>query len=452
MKKGNGTSRRQFLKIGALGLGGLVISERSYKYFKRSNVKAKIVIVGGGAAGITMAAYLSEMIHDEDITIIEPNVKHHYQPGYTMIAGGVFDADDVVKDTKSLLPRNVKWIQDSVKELNPENNSLTTKKSGVVDYDYMVLVPGGQLNFDLIEGISRKELGKGNAHCIYDFNGAQKCYEAITKLPQKKDAQLVFADTYTKIKCGGAPKKIAFMTEDYLRNEKAREGKQVNFYTNSGSLFKPAVFGDRLEELFEQKEIKPHFQHRLVSVDTYAKKAVFEKLPAPTLTATPFDANYEKVNLDYDFLHFVPPMSAPDFIKKSDVVVKQGDLKHGGWVDVDKYTMIHNRYSNIVSLGDVSSLPTSKTGAAIRIQAPIAAKNLIAIMEGKTPTEKYNGYTACPIVTEYGKVLMCEFGYDKEVMPSFSMLDPGVDRSMWWMLKKHGLKPMYYHGMLTGLM
>jgi sulfide:quinone oxidoreductase len=72
-------------------------------------------------------------------------------------------------------------------------------------------------------------------------------------------------------------------------------------------------------------------------------------------------------------------------------------------------------------------------------------------MEGSAPTESYNGYTACPIVTEYGKVLMCEFKYDKVLDPTIPWLDPAVDRGMWWTLKRHGLKPMYYHGMLKGL-
>ena len=85
--------------------------------------------------------------------------------------------------------------------------------------------------------------------------------------------------------------------------------------------------------------------------------------------------------------------------------------------------MVHKKYQNIVSLGDVAGIPTSKTSAAIRKQVPIAAKNLIALMEGKEPTEKYNGYAACPIVTDYGHVLLCEFDYEKKPDISFPFLD-----------------------------
>ena len=455
------TSRRKFLKMSALGLGGLIVTERSYDYFKESKAEAKIVIVGGGAAGITMAAYLVDKLRNPNITIIEPNEIHHYQPGYTMIAGGVFTPDEILKPNKDLIPRQVNWLKDKVVELNPDNNSLKTQKSGKINYDYLVLVPGCQLNFNLIEGIDANRLGEGNVHSIYTHEGSQKCYEALKKMPNLKDGNLVFTDTYTKLKCGGAPKKICLMTENYLRDHKAREGKSFNYYANGTKLQTPKIYGDRLLEIYDERNVQIHYKHRLVSVDTSQQKAIFELLPEETQAVTPADANYEKIEVPFDFLHIVPPMSAPDFVKNSPLVITEGSLRHGGWVDSNEFTLIHNRYPNIISFGDVAGLPTSKTGAAIRIQAPVAAANLLSIMEGKEPTKAYNGYSACPIVTEYGKVLMVEFvygekikpySYKKQVKPTIPFMDSGIERGMWWILKKHGLKPMYYDGMLKGLM
>lgn len=455
-------SRRKFLKLSAFGLGAIVVSERSYDFFSESKAKGKIVIVGGGAAGITMAAYLVDKLRSPDITIIEPNEIHHYQPGYTMIAGGVFTPDEVLKPNKDLIPRVVTWLKDKVVELNPESNSLETQSSGKIIYDYLVLVPGCQLNYNLIEGIDANRLGEGNVHSIYTHEGSQRCYEALKKMPNlKKNANLVFTDTYTKIKCGGAPKKICLMSEDYLTNHKARQEKSFNYYSNSTNLMTPKIYGDRLAEIYGERDIQLHYKHRLVSVDTSKQRAIFELLPEETLSPTSADANYEKVEVEFDFLHIVPPMSAPDFVKNSPLAITEGGLSHGGWVDTNEFTLIHNKYPNIISFGDVAGLPTSKTGAAIRIQAPVAASNLVSLMEGKEPEKRYNGYSACPIVTEYGKVLMAEFGYGeevkphsykKEVMPIIPFIDSGVERGMWWILKKHGLKPMYYHGMLKGLM
>lgn len=455
-------SRRKFLKLSALGLGGLIVTERSYDFLSESKAKGKVVIVGGGAAGITMAAYLVDKLRNPDITIIEPNEIHHYQPGYTMIAGGVFTPDEILKPNKDLIPRGVTWLKDKVVELNPDNNSLETQNSGKINYDYLVLVPGCQLNYNLIEGVDANRLGEGNVHSIYTHEGSQKCYEALKKMTEfRKEANLVFTDSYTKIKCGGAPKKICLMSENYLRDHKIREGKSINYYANSTTLQTPKIHGDRLVDIYNERNIQLHYKHRLVSVDTAKQRATFELQPEKSSTPTPPEANFPKVEVDFDFLHIVPPMTAPDFVKNSLLTITEGDLKYGGWVDSNEFTLIHNKYPNIISFGDVAGLPTSKTGAAIRIQAPVAASNLVSLMEGKEPTKRYNGYSACPIVTEYGKVLMVEFvygekvkpySYEKEVKPTIPFLDSGVERGMWWILKKHGLKPMYYQGMLRGLM
>lgn len=442
-------SRRNFMKVGLAGLAGALILERGYDYFTENKVKGKIVIVGGGAAGITMAAYLSDMLRYDDITIIEPSEIHTYQPGYTLIAADVFTPEEVVKPTADLIPSQVKWIKAAVAELNPDNNYVRTTKNEKISYDFLVLVPGCQMDFNLVEGITRETLGQGNVHCIYDYNGAKLCRDAIKKLPGLKEGKLIFTDTYTHLKCGGAPKKICLITEDYLQDHNFRNNFDIQYFCNQNELMTPAIYGDRLTEIFTDRKVGITYSHRLASVDTSAQKAVFDVLPEPSSKPVPADVHYEKVTVDFDFLHYVPPMSAPDFVKNSSLT---DESKPGGWVKVDKETMVHTKYKNIVSFGDVAGLPTSKTGAAIRLQAPIAAANLVELMQGKQPSGKYNGYSACPIVTEYGKVLMCEFGYDKKLMPTIPWIDPAIERGMWWTLKVHGLKPMYYHGMLKGLM
>jgi sulfide:quinone oxidoreductase len=444
-------NRRSFLTKTGIGLGAGALAYKFYGDLTASEAKGKIIIVGGGAAGITVAAYLTELLKHPDITIIEPRKQHHYQPGYTMMAAGAFEARDVVKPNASLMPSEVTWLQDSVTELEPDANAVRTARNGRLDYDFLVLVPGGQMNFDLVEGVSRESLGENNVHCIYDYKGAARCHEALQRMGKGDGGKMVFTNTYSKIKCGGAPKKICMIAEDLFRKNGVRDRFTFDFYSNSTNLMTPPVFGDYLAGLYQEKEIETHFLHRLKKVDTGRKVAVFEKIPEATLAATPTDADYPSVEVDFDFLHFVPPMSAPDFVKNSPLAITEGKLRHGGWIDVDPRSMIHKRYANVVALGDASGLPTSKTGAAIRMQAPIAAKNLVALMEGRTPEENYNGYTACPIVTEYGKVLMCEFKYEKELDATIPWLDPSVDRGMWWVLKRHGLKPMYFHGMLKGL-
>lgn len=432
-------SRRTFLKGTALVAVGAYAGKRGYGYLNESKAKAKVVIVGGGTAGLTMAAYLQDLLRYDDITIIEPNDDHHYQPGYTMIAGGIFTPEEVVRPTKDLIPSQVKWIQDSVAEVNADNNCVMTRKNGKVTYDFLVLVPGCQMNFGEIQGISREDLGKGGVHCIYDYKGAAAMRDAMRKLPETKGGKLVFTTTHTKLKCGGAPKKIMLMTEHSLRMANAREKFNFQYFTPEAQLMKPKIFGDRLATIFKERNVPISLKHKLVGIDMAGKKAVFE---------TEKDAGAkERINVEFDLLHFVPPMSSPDFVRQSSLA---DAANPSGWLKVDKETLVHAKYRNIITFGDVAGLPTSKTGAAIRKQAAVAAPNLVALMEGKAPTQKYSGYSACPIITEYGKVLMCEFGYDEKLMPTFPWLDPGVEREMWWTVKARVLKPMYFHGMLRG--
>jgi sulfide:quinone oxidoreductase len=443
-------SRRNFFKLSAAGLVGAVVIERSYDYFSESTARAKIVIAGGGAAGITIAAHLCDRLRHVDITIIEPEEIHRYQPGYTLVAADLMAPQKLERPTASLVPSGVKWLQDRVVELHPDRNQLTAAKAGVVAYDFLVVVPGCQMDFGLIEGITPQTLGAGNVHCIYDFHGAQRCRDAVKKLPAMKGGKLVFTDTYTKMKCGGAPKKITLLAESLLRAKKRRDGFEFLYFNNEKALMKPKVFGDRLSAIYAQRQIKTHYLHRLASVDTATRRAVFHRLTEPSSAVLPAGHALERVVVDFDFLHFVPPMRAPDFVRDSELTTPE-ERKRGGWVSVDRATLVHTRYKNIISLGDVAGTPASKTGAAIRMQAPVAAANLVSLMEGREPATKYNGYSACPIITEHGKVLMCEFGYDEKLLPTIPFLDPAIERGMWWTLKVHGLMPMYYHGMLNGL-
>jgi sulfide:quinone oxidoreductase len=151
----------------------------------------------------------------------------------------------------------------------------------------------------------------------------------------------------------------------------------------------------------------------------------------------------EEMVIKYDLIHVTPPMSAPDFISGSELAGE------GGWVEVDKHTLQHVRYANVFSLGDASSLPTSKTGAAIRKQAPVLVKNLHAVMDGKPLSASYDGYTSCPVVTGYDSLVLAEFDYDKQPAETFPF-DQGQERFSMLMLKKHALPALYWHGMLKG--
>jgi len=440
-----GVDRRSFVKIlSAAGLLSIAGTQKAKAF--SSKATGKIVIIGGGAAGISMAARLKHWLKEPDIQLIDPSDRQYYQPGFTLIASGVYQPDEVWKKQKDCMPSGITWIKDSVLAVDPVWNQVITKAHGKISYDFLVLTPGLQINWTEVEGITQPTLGQGNAHCIYDYEGAQKTWKALQDF-SKTGGKGVFTDTYTKHKCGGAPKKICLLTEHYNRKQGTRDKVTLDYYTAEKELYDVPYFTKRLLEIYKERHIPIHTNVRVKGVDTAAKQVHFEQISTvgDQKIYTPFVE-------DYDFLHFTPPMSAPDFVRQSGLGWTEGKLAAGSWVMVDKETLIHKKFQNIVSLGDVAGVPTSKTSAAVRKQVPVAAKNLISIMEGKEPVEKYDGYAACPIVTDYGHVLLCEFNYDKEPEVSFpfSLLDTSKEQWAAWLLKVYILKPLYFHGMLNG--
>jgi sulfide:quinone oxidoreductase len=153
----------------------------------------------------------------------------------------------------------------------------------------------------------------------------------------------------------------------------------------------------------------------------------------------------QELVIPYDMAHVTPPQGAPDVVKQSPLA------DAAGFVEVDKQTLQHARFPNVFALGDASSLPTSRTGAAVRAQAPVLVANLVAAIDSAKLGAAYSGYAACPIPTGGGKLLLCEFDYDLKLTPTFPLLDPTKERRSYYWLKRHGLPALYWHGMLRGL-
>ncbi len=250
----------------------------------------------------------------------------------------------------------------------------------------------------------------------------------------------IFVMPPVPIKCAGAPQKIMYLAENLFRINGVRHKAKIQFATAGKAMFGIPTFANALEKLVHEKEIEPKYQHKIVGVDAAKKEALFD--------VTDIDGKVSRQALKFDLLHIVPTMSAHAYVADSGLAVAEGDQK--GWLAVDKHTLQHLKYPNIFGVGDVTGVPNSKTGAAIRSQYPIVVKNLISVMNGKTPVEQYNGYSSCPLITEIGKVMLAEFGYDGKLMPTFP-LDPAVPRRVMWHLKKDLLPLLYWQGMMRGL-
>ena len=388
----------------------------------------QIVIVGGGTAGITVAARLKNADPSLDIALIEPSDKHYYQPLWTLVGGGIFRPEASGRAEASVIPRGVKWIKDAVATFQPNENQLTTRDGQTLTYEYLVVAPGIQVNWDKVKGL-KESVGKDGVCSNYSINTVGSTWKFIQEL---KEGTALFTQPAGAVKCGGAPQKICYLAEDHFRRTGVRDKINVIFTAAGPRLFAVEEYREVLEEVAARKGVDTRFRHNLIEVRPDSKEAIYRHMDTD-----------EEIVIKYDMIHVTPPMGAPDFVASSELAGE------GGWVDVDKYTLRHNRFANVFSLGDASSLPTSKTGAAIRKQAPVLVENLLAVMRDRPLTAHYDGYTSCPVVTGYDSLILAEFNYEGRPAETFPF-EQAKERFSMFLLKKFGLPALYWHGMLKG--
>ena len=394
----------------------------------------RIVILGGGTAGI-ITANLLRRAGQQDIAIIEPSTRHFYQPLWTLVGGGVVRKETTARSEADYIPRGVRWIQDRVMEVDPERQAIRTKSGGTVSYDFLVVAVGIQLNWDAIPGLKRA-IERGDASSNYDYELAPKTWNLIKNF---KGGTALFHMPGTPIKCPGAPQKIMYLAAHHFRRSGISRDARVIYGSGTGSIYGAKEYAAVLDRVVERYGIDARYNHELVEILAEKKEAVFQIKNG---------AEDQRVTIPYDILHAVPPQTAPDFIRQS--ALADPDKPQEGWVKVNKHTLQHVNFPNVFALGDVAGTPNSKTGAAVAHQAPVVAANLLAMLRGKEPATQYDGYIACPIVTAYGRMLLCELDYSGKPAPRIPVIDTFKERYDMWLLKKYGLPWLYWNVLLPG--
>lgn len=429
----------------------------------------QVLVIGGGTAGIMVSSMLKRKNNSLNIAIIEPSDVHYYQPAWTLVGANTYDFDNTARPMASLIPKGVEWVKEYAEKFEPESNKVITRKGTEITYDYLVVAPGLKIAPDMIEGL-QEAMDKG----VVCSNYTDPNYTWET-LKDFKGGTALFTQPATPIKCGGAPQKIMYLADDHFRKIGVRDNTDIVFALPSGSIFGVKIIADTLMDVVDRKDINVRFFHRLVKVDATKKIAWYEIDKDLTAGGCVTIADGDEASLDrdiqynykdvkviregdrygihFDMMHLAPPQCAPDFIKNSPLA------SEAGWVDVNKGTMQHTKFSNIFGLGDVSNLPTSKTGAAIRKQAPVVVENILKLIEtNKLSIKEYKGYTSCPLVTGYGKMVLAEFDYNQNFEPDpklkqFPLMIADSSKEHWrlWMLKKYGLPYLYWNKMMKGI-
>jgi sulfide:quinone oxidoreductase len=399
-----------------------------------TSARHRIVIVGGGSAGISVAARLRRA-GESDVAVIEPAEVHYYQPLWTLVGGGRAPLGRSARPEAAVMPAGVTWIRDRAVEIDPEAQTVATASRGAIGYDFLVVCPGLALDWDRLPG-SSETLGRHGVSSNYSVELAPRTWDFIRPL---RGGTAVFSMPSGPIKCAGAPQKIAYLAADWWRKQGVLDAIRVVLVLPTPAMFGVPEFSKVLEGVAARYGIEVLLEHEVTEVDPDQRELVVTDRSG---------GGDRKFKIGYDMAHLVPPQSAPGWIKTGPLAAADNP---GGYVDIDKETMRHRRYPNVFSLGDAGSSPNSKTGAAVRSQAPVVADNLRAVMAGREPTGRYDGYASCPLTTSRHQMLLAEFDYTMKPHPTLPLINTQKERYDMWLLKRYGLPFMYWHLMLKGL-
>lgn len=390
-----------------------------------------VVIVGGGSAGIALAASLLKRQPKLDLAIIEPSEQHYYQAAWTLVGAGEFDVNDSVRHMHAVIPNHAKWIKAAVTSFAPDANTVVLNNGEHVQYQQLVVASGLACLWDAIEGLS-DTLGQNNVTSNYRADLAPYTWTCVQNM---RAGLALFTQPMVPIKCAGAPQKALYLSAAHWEGKKRLADINIEFHNAGGVLFSVPDFIPNLTAQMAHYGAQISFGSNLIKVDGPNKKAWFESKSA--------DGQISITEKSFEMLHVVPPQKPHAFIRDS--ALANAD----GWVEVNPDTLQHVRYSNVFGVGDAMSAPNSKTAAAIRKQVVVVAENLLASRAAIDLPTIYDGYSACPITVGHGRLILAEFGYAGKLMPTFGM-DPTVPRKLGWYMKKFLFPWLYWHLMLKG--
>ena len=390
-----------------------------------------VVIIGAGAAGVGVASSLLRRRPQLSIGLVDPSETHSYQPAWTLVGAGAYEVGDTVRAMKSVIPAGVTWLKTSASKMMPGSKEVLLADGQVLRYGQLIVCPGLRLAWERIEGLE-STLGQNGVTSNYRRDLAPYTWELVQKL---KSGKALFSQPPMPIKCAGAPQKALYLSCDHWFRTGALKDIQVEFDLAGPTLFGVATFVPALMKYIEKYRAKLVFNSILVKVDGPARTAWFDVNNA--------DGSIVRHSRSFDMLHAVPPQVPPDFVKASELA------DAAGWCEVDHTTLQSPRFPDVFSLGDVCSAPNAKTVAAVRKQVVVVAENLLAHREGKPMPRRYDGYGACPLTVEKGKVVLAEFGYGGKLLPTFPLRPDVPRRSAWW-LKASVLPWVYWSLLLKG--
>ncbi|KAJ1502805.1 hypothetical protein HMI54_008663 [Coelomomyces lativittatus] len=405
-----------------------------------STLSYDVVILGGGTGGLSVLANLSKKLDNKKIALVEPSALHFNQPLWTFVGAGLLPFSKTYRSLESLLPKNVDWIHDKAIHIDATNQwvRLKKQKDKVIHFQYLVLAPGLELRLDKVSGLEHALLHHEGISTNYHPQYVQRT-ELVMKSLMKGHA--VFTMPSTPIKCAGAPQKIMYLADSHWRNKGQRSKIEISYFTGTSKLFSVPKYEKELLKQCKLRDLSIHVCKELIEVDGPNQIATFQLLP--TSTSLPTSTLPSTLSVPYDFLHVTPPMSPPRFLSDSKLT------DPSGYISVHPLTLQHAHYPNVFALGDATSVPTSRTAAAVASQSNVLVNNMLLHMQHQKLTSQYDGYTSCPLIISPQQVILAEFsGFDLKPMET-SPFDQSIPSRWAYFLTSKILPFLYWNGLVT---
>ncbi|MBN2481570.1 MAG: NAD(P)/FAD-dependent oxidoreductase [Bacteroidales bacterium] len=361
----------------------------------------KIIILGAGTAGTIMANRLRKALDREEwnITIIDKEKRHYYQPGFLFIPFGIYDKQDVIKPKSDFIPAGVSLLYQEIDRIDPENHRVVLTNGKSLDYDFLIIASGARISPEETPGMKDKFWHKE----IFDFYTVEGALALREYFRSWEGGKLVLAITEMPFKCPVAPIEFVCLAEAFFTEKGIRDKVEISFVTPLAGAFTKPVATQMLSDLLKEKDINIIPDFYIERIDNENKKLI----------------SYDEREVPFDVLTIIPVNKGADFVGKSGL---GDDLNY---VPVNRHTLQHETYKDIFAIGDAADLPTSKAGSVAHFSADILFENILSAIDNRPLKAHFDGHSNCYIETGYGKGALIDFNYETEPLPGTFPL-PGI--------------------------
>ncbi|KPK84430.1 MAG: oxidoreductase [Bacteroides sp. SM23_62_1] len=361
----------------------------------------KLVILGAGTGGTIMANRLRKSLDRSgwEITIVDEEKNHYYQPGFLFIPFGIYTRQDVTKPKANFIPSGVKLMFNKIDRIEPEKNKVLLEGGTILNYDWLIIATGTRMVPEETPGLKDK-LWYKKIFDFYTIEGAIALYEFFRSW---EGGKLVMAISEMPFKCPVAPLEFVFLADHHFTEIGIRDKVDISFVTPLPGAFTKPRTSKLLGELLKEKNIEVIPEFYIERIDNDEQKLI----------------SYDQKEIPFDVLAIVPVNMGSDAIERSGM---GDDLS---FIPTDKYTLRSEKYENIFVLGDASNIPTSKAGSVVHFASEVVYENFHSAIEGRPLKAKFDGHSNCYIETGAGKGSIIDFNYETEPLPGNFPL-PGI--------------------------